>query len=95
MPALRKNPTETEACRAYATGEKRMKIHSRTTEDISITDLKPAIRNARTHSDAQIGLIAKSIQTFGFVNTVRGTGILMGGDQDRPGHQASEGIIFC
>lgn len=45
-----------------------MENPSRVIEDISITDLKPAVRNARTHSEEQIGLIAKSISTFGFTN---------------------------
>ncbi len=33
-------------------------------------DLKPAIRNARTHSRKQIGQIAASIERFGFTNPV-------------------------
>jgi len=43
---------------------------ARAVEDVSIADLKSAPRNARTHSEAQIGLIAKSIQKFGFTNPV-------------------------
>lgn len=35
-----------------------------------VTDLKPAIRNARTHSKAQIKQIADSIEQFGFTNPV-------------------------
>ena len=33
-------------------------------------ELKPYSRNARTHSDAQIGQIAESIRRFGFVNPI-------------------------
>ena len=35
-----------------------------------VTDLKPAVRNARTHSKAQIKQIADSIEQFGFTNPV-------------------------
>jgi hypothetical protein len=35
-----------------------------------IGELKPNPRNARTHSKAQVSLIAKSIETFGFVNPI-------------------------
>ncbi|MEP2987910.1 MAG: ParB/Srx family N-terminal domain-containing protein [Parasphingorhabdus sp.] len=35
-----------------------------------VTDLKPAKRNARTHSPAQIGQIAASMEKFGFTNPV-------------------------
>lgn len=37
---------------------------------IAIAELKPAPRNARTHSKAQIGKIANSIRRFGFTNPV-------------------------
>jgi DNA modification methylase len=43
---------------------------ARAVEDVLIADLKSAPRNARTHSEAQIGLIAKSIEKFGFTNPV-------------------------
>lgn len=43
---------------------------ARAVEDVLIADLKSAPRNARTHSEAQIGLIAKSIEKFGFNNPV-------------------------
>ena len=35
-----------------------------------VTELKPARRQARTHSQKQIRQIANSIETFGFVNPV-------------------------
>ncbi|MEM1050943.1 MAG: DNA methyltransferase [Pseudomonadota bacterium] len=41
-----------------------------TLEHRSIGDLKPAQRNARTHSKAQIRQIADSIEQFGFTNPV-------------------------
>ncbi|MEM9086342.1 MAG: DNA methyltransferase [Pseudomonadota bacterium] len=41
-----------------------------TLEHRSIADLKPAVRNARTHSKAQIKQIADSIEQFGFTNPV-------------------------
>lgn len=37
---------------------------------IALTALAPYPKNARTHSDAQIAKIAKSIQEFGFINPV-------------------------
>ena len=37
---------------------------------ISIHDLRPWTRNARTHSKKQLGQIADSIETFGFTNPV-------------------------
>lgn len=39
-------------------------------ENVSIDKLKPYERNARTHSDAQVLKIAKSIKEFGFINPV-------------------------
>ncbi len=42
----------------------------RAVENVLIAELRPAPRNARTHSDAQIGLIAKSIEAFGFTNPI-------------------------
>jgi DNA modification methylase len=47
-----------------------MKTSAKAIEDVPIADLKPAARNARTHSERQIGLIAKSIETFGFTSPV-------------------------
>ena len=41
-----------------------------TLERISIHDLKPWERNARTHSKKQIAQLAESIKTFGFTNPV-------------------------
>lgn len=41
-----------------------------TLEKISIHDLKPWERNARTHSKKQITQLAESIKTFGFTNPV-------------------------
>lgn len=35
-----------------------------------IASLKPDPRNARTHSEKQIALIAKSIEEFGFINPI-------------------------
>lgn len=35
-----------------------------------VTELKPALRNARTHSRKQIKQIAESIKRFGFTNPV-------------------------
>lgn len=35
-------------------------------EQVSIKDIKPYVRNAKRHSDAQVAMIAKSIQQFGF-----------------------------
>lgn len=46
-------------------------------EQVSITDLHPNPRNARTHSKKQIKQIAASIEKFGFNNP-----ILIGGDYD-------------
>ena len=37
---------------------------------VKISDLKPYERNARTHSEEQVGQIAKSIEEFGFINPV-------------------------
>ena len=37
---------------------------------VAIDDLRPAARNARTHSDAQLAQIARSIEQFGFTNPV-------------------------
>lgn len=42
----------------------------RTEELISIDDLKPYERNARTHGDKQVEMIAKSIRQFGFNNPI-------------------------
>ena len=39
-------------------------------ETVTLKDLKPNPRNARTHSKRQIKLIADSLKTFGFVNPV-------------------------
>jgi len=39
-------------------------------EMFSIGSLKPDPRNARTHTDKQIGLIAQSIRQFGFTNPI-------------------------
>jgi len=44
-------------------------------------DLKPYENNARTHSDAQIDKIARSLEEFGFVNP-----ILVSGDMVVAGH---------
>jgi hypothetical protein len=40
-------------------------------EAVSVKDLKPNSRNARTHSKRQIKLIADSLKAFGFVNPGR------------------------
>ena len=37
---------------------------------IKIEDLKPYGKNARTHSEQQVGLIVESIREFGFTNPV-------------------------
>ena len=42
----------------------------RAVENVLVTELRPAPRNARTHSEAQIALIAKSIEAFGFTNPI-------------------------
>ena len=45
------------------------------------SNLVPYVRNARTHSDAQVALIAGSIQEFGFTSPVLvdgGNGIIAG-----------------
>ena len=39
-------------------------------EQRSIGELVPYVRNARTHSDAQVALIAGSIREYGFTNPV-------------------------
>jgi hypothetical protein len=39
-------------------------------ETVSVKDLKPNSRNARTHSKRQIKLIADSLKAFGFVNPI-------------------------
>jgi len=39
-------------------------------EQLKVSDLIPYARNARTHSDAQVGQIAASIKEFGFNNPV-------------------------
>ena len=39
-------------------------------EQIAVADLIPYVRNARTHSDAQVAQIAASIREFGFNNPV-------------------------
>ena len=39
-------------------------------EAVTLTDLKPNPRNARTHSKRQIKLIADSLKAFGFVNPI-------------------------
>ena len=39
-------------------------------EQVAIADLKPFDRNARTHSDRQISLIAGSIEALGFNSPV-------------------------
>ncbi|MGI9282440.1 MAG: ParB N-terminal domain-containing protein, partial [Endozoicomonas sp.] len=39
-------------------------------EHRSVTSLVPYANNARTHSDEQVNQIARSIETFGFVNPV-------------------------
>ena len=39
-------------------------------ENLPVADLIPYARNARTHSDAQVGQIAASIREFGFTNPV-------------------------
>src|SRR6056297_1689546 len=36
----------------------------------AVDELIPYVRNARTHSEAQVALIAGSIREFGFVNPV-------------------------
>jgi len=41
-----------------------------TVEQISLSELKPWVRNARTHSKKQIRQIAESIKAFGFTNPV-------------------------
>lgn len=37
---------------------------------VKIKDLKPYKRNAKIHSDYQIGLLKKSIEEFGFINPI-------------------------
>ena len=39
-------------------------------EQIAVADLIPYVRNARTHSDAQVAQIAASIREFGFNNQI-------------------------
>ena len=48
---------------------------------ISIDTLRPAPRNARTHSKKQLRLVADSIRAFGFTNPVLvdGTGQVIAG----------------
>jgi DNA modification methylase len=46
-------------------------------EHVAVSDLVPYARNARTHSEEQIGVIATSIQRFGWTNPV-----LIGNDSD-------------
>jgi DNA modification methylase len=43
---------------------------ARKIEMVSITSLKPATRNARTHSKNQIGEIARSMERFGVINPI-------------------------
>lgn len=45
-----------------------MKVSGTEIENVLLSDLRPALRNARTHSERQIGLIAQSIEKFGFTN---------------------------
>jgi len=45
-------------------------VNPRSIEHLSISKLKPAPRNARTHSKRQIKQIADSIERFGFTNPV-------------------------
>lgn len=50
-------------------------------EQIAVADLIPYVRNARTHSDAQVAQIAASIREFGFCNPIlidAQTGIIAG-----------------
>src|SRR3954454_4991634 len=50
-------------------------------ESRPVTSLIPYAKNARTHSDEQIALIAGSIRTFGFTNPILvdgGNGIIAG-----------------
>ena len=47
-----------------------MKSPARKIKLIPIGDLKPYEKNARTHSDAQIGQIAASLREFGWNNPV-------------------------
>jgi DNA modification methylase len=47
------------------------KLSNRAFETIPISTLRPAARNARTHSQKQIRQIAESIRTFGFIGTVK------------------------
>ena len=39
-------------------------------ERVALADLVPYARNARTHSDAQVGQIAASIREFGFISPI-------------------------
>src|SRR3954470_10052983 len=50
-------------------------------ESRPVTSLIPYARNARTHSDEQVALIAGSIRSFGFINPILvdgGNGIIAG-----------------
>jgi hypothetical protein len=46
-------------------------------EQIAVSDLVPYVRNPRTHSEAQVAVIAASIERFGWTNPV-----LIGNDND-------------
>ena len=58
-----------------------------------IGDLIPYARNARTHSEAQVALIAGSIREFGFTNPVLvdgSNGIIAGHGKGDGGRQAGD-----
>jgi ParB-like chromosome segregation protein Spo0J len=64
-------------------------IH-RSIELIQIPKLKPALRNARTHSKRQIKQIADSIQRFGFTNPI----LIDDDNRIMAGHGRSEAAKF-
>lgn len=54
----------------FAPWERTRKMTGSKIEQVAISDLKPWVRNARTHSKKQVRQIADSIETFGFTNPV-------------------------
>ncbi|WMS41840.1 ParB/Srx family N-terminal domain-containing protein [Acuticoccus sp. MNP-M23] len=64
-----------------ATVKPRTSLPTLAVEDRPIESLIPYIRNARTHSPAQVSLIAGSIREFGFNNPIlidRNNGVIAG-----------------
>ena len=59
-----------------------------------VGDLVPYIRNARTHSDAQVAQIAASIREFGFTNPILvdgDRGVIAGHGRRSAGCSGSDG----